>query len=74
MQKTQNIREGIKAQKAAESEIKSLNIYRESFSISTPFFDKNTWVSNDGKFFKEQFRDALKSLAETIRQKISSIN
>ena len=73
IEKTQNIQERTKAIKAAELEFKNLNIYRESFSISTPFFDKKTWISDDGKFLKEQFGKVLRSLAETIRQKMSSI-
>jgi hypothetical protein len=73
IEKNQNIQEITKTIKAAELEFKNLNIYRESFSINTPFFDKKTWISNDGKFLKERFEEALRSLAETIRQKISSI-
>jgi hypothetical protein len=60
----------IKEKEKIISENKAPDIYEQGAIKSTDYFDKRTWSSDDGKFFIEQFRSCLTSLAEKIREKI----
>jgi len=62
-----------KERKKVISQNKDLGFYDQIVMKSTAYYDKKTWISNDGKFFKEKLQDVLISFTERIRQKVSSI-